>query len=360
MSTHRTRRWLATATLASLPLWSLTGAAQSVPEAAAPAAPESVATPAAAPVTTAPATATGLMPVAVSVINPEDLGDYGKTVVVPTVYVKLLTEGSVFVAQQGGLFGGNNSVKAKAAHKVVGLDKGLARAIAKQAQDDFVSRLRAAGYAVMTYDDIKDRDYVVAAERDAGDARFGLPMEKSADGRDSFVVAAPSDAQQFKIGFTGPFSSFVQYGKPKFTDATVIIPQYTIVAPQFWGEKGGGFNTISAAVHTAPGMNLQSASAHWMGKPKVRMGTGISGVAAKAALVNTSAKAGQLVQAEDTTPVAANALSKALGMLSGTGSIKQNSADYTFTIDPTLYVQGAMLGIGSFNAEFAKVASTAP
>lgn len=351
LMTH-THRWLASAALSGLALCSLSSTAQQLPEAA---------TPTASAVEAAAVTATtGLMPVAVNVINPEDLGDYGKTVVVPTVYVKLLTEGSVFVAQQGGLFGGNNSVKAKASHKVVGIDKALARAVAKQAHDDFVARLRAAGYTVMTYDDIKDRDYVAAVERDTGDARFGLPMEKSADGRDTFVVAAPSDAQQFKIGFTGPFSGFVQYGKPKFTDATVIIPQYTIVAPQFWGEKGGGFNTITAAVNTAPGMNLQSASAHWMGKPKVRVGTGISGVTAKAALVNTTAKAGQLVQAEDTTPVAANALSKALSLLSGTGSIKQNSADYTFTIDPALYVQGAMVGIGSFNAEFAKVASTIP
>lgn len=341
--------WLAAAALS---LFSLGAAAQAVPEAAAPAS---------APVAASAAPAVpGLMPVAVNVVNPEDLADYEKTVVVPTVYVKLLTEGSVFVAQQGGLFGGNNSVKAKAAHKVVGIDKAFAQSLAKQAHDDFVTRLRAAGYKVMTYDDIKDRDYVVAAERDAGDARFGLPMEKSADGRDTFVVAAPNEAQQFKIGFTGPFSVFVQYGKPKFTDAIVIIPQYTIVAPQFWGEKGGGFNSISATVNTAPGMNLQSANAWWMGKPKVRMASGISGVTAKAALVNTTAKAGELVQAEDTTPVAANALSKALGLLSGTGSIKQNSADYTFTINREQYLQGAMVGIASFNAEFAKVASGAP
>lgn len=302
----------------------------------------------------------GPMPVAVNVVNPEDLGDYGKTVVVPTVYLKLLTEGSVFVAKQGGLLGGNNSVKAKAAHKVVGLDKALARSLAQQAHDDFVARLRAVGYTVLTYDDIKDRDYVQAAERDAGDAAWGLPTEKSADGRDHFVVAAPSDAQQFKIGFTGPFSGFTQYGKPRFTDATVIIPQYTIVAPQFWGEKGGGIGSISATVNTAPGMNLQTASAWWMGKPKSRVASGISGVTAKAALVNTTTKAGQLTQAADTTPVAANALSKALSLFSGAGSIQQNSADYTFTIDRTLYLQGAMAGIGSFNAEVAKVAAQTP
>lgn len=351
MPTPRFRPWLTTTALASLCFCGLAVANQALPDAPAADTPASAA---------APVDPSGLMPVRVNVVNPEDLGDYGKTVVVPTVYLKLLTEGSVFVAKQGGLFGGNNSVKAKAAHKVVGLDKALARSLAKQAHDDFVARLRAVGYTVLTYDDIKDRDYVQAAERDAGDATWGLPTEKSADGRDVFVVAAPSDAQQFKIGFTGPFSVFTQYGKPKFTDATVIIPQYTIVAPQFWGEKGGGIGSISATVNTAPGMNLQTANAWWMGKPKSRMATGISGVTAKAALINTTPKAGQLTEAADTTPVAANALSKALSLLSGAGSIKQNSAEFTFTIDRDLYLQGAMVGIGSFNAEFAKVASTAP
>ncbi len=179
--------------------------------------------------------------------------------------------------------------------------------------------LRASGYTVLTYDDIKDRDYVKKAARDKGDAKWGLPVESP---------VGTSDEQQIKIGFTGPFAEYIGMGKPRFKDATVIIPTYTIVSPQIWGETGGGFNRIEAGIKTAAGMNLQYASALWMGKPKTRMGGGnAAGVVTKAAVINITAKAGDLVKAADNTPTAANALSKGLSMLSGAGSINSSSAD---------------------------------
>lgn len=295
-------------------------------------------------------------PLRLTVTNPEDLQDHARTLVVPTAYVKLLTEGSSFVAQQSGIFQrGSNAVKASARYTVEGLDKAYARELAKLAYDDFVARLRGAGYTVLTYEDIKGRDHVQAAARDAGVAPWGLPIETAADGRQSFIVAAPSDEQQFKIGFTGAFAEFVQYGKPKFLDATVVIPQYTVVAPQFSGEKGGGFNRISAEIHASPGMSLQAASAAWMGKPKVRVMSGLPGAVIKEPLP-VSDKTGELVKAEDTTPVAANALSKGLALLSGSGSISSSSARYTYTVDRPAYIDSVMRGIGAFNADVAKLA----
>lgn len=296
----------------------------------------------------------------------EDLNSYGnKTVVVPTVYVKLLVQGKAFVAKQGSALqqmasGGNaNSVKASARYKVVGMDKALAQSIARQAYDDFVAKLRASGYTVLTYDDIKTRDYVSGAAREKADATWGIPTESPQGSSDTYLVAAPSDEQQFKIGFTGVFSEFMSRGKPRFEDAAVIIPTYTIVAPQVWGESGSGYNRISAQINTAPGMNLNYAAAPWMGKPKVRMGgSKVPGVFLKGAVTNTTPKAGELVKAADTTPTAANALSKGLSLLSGAGSIQASSAEYTFTIDRDAYTSGAMKGIGDFNSEVANYAAT--
>ena len=309
----------------------------------------------------APAAAPLSVPVKVG--YPQDLADYAKTVVVPTAYVKFLAEGSIFKAKQSsGLLsmggGSGNSVKAKARYKVAGLDKALAQEIAKRAYDDFVARLRAAGYTVLTYDDIKTRDFVQSADRARADDDWGLPTESAVGSRDTYLVATPTDEMAFKIGFTGPFSAFISMGKPKFTDATVIIPSYVINAPQSSAESSSGFNRISVDINVAPGMNLQYASAIWMGKPQVRMGGGnAAGVVTAAPVINITEKAGELVKASDTTPTAANALSKTLSMLGGGGSISSSSGDYVLQVDREAYINGAMRGIGGFNAEVAKAAA---
>lgn len=306
-------------------------------------------------------------PLAVTAINPEDLISYANTVVVPTAYVKLLVEGSAFVSQKGGYQIGKsaNAVKASAKYKVTGIDKQLAQDIARQAYDDFVAKLRAAGYTVLTYNDIRERDFVKGAEREKVDANWGLPVENSRNGDQTYIVAAPSDEQHFMSGAnSGVFNQFVSWGKPKFNDATVIIPQYTITAPQVWGKADASYSTISAAIHTAPGMQLQSAAAPWMGAPVVRIMHGIPGVTTNGP-ITISGKVGNLVQAADeATPASttANVLDagiKGLSLLTGAGTIKQNSSVYTFTIDRDAYASGALKGAGDFNAELAKVATAA-
>lgn len=245
------------------------------------------------------------------------LRDFGSTIVVPTVYVNMLVEGKTFISKQGSalqtLGGGSaNSVKASAKYKVVGIDKAFVQSIAKQAYDDFVKRMRDAGYTVLTYDDVKDRDVIKEIERDTGiDAEWGLPMMSPVNTSDKYVIATPSDAQQFKIGFTGAFAPFMKRGKSKLDDAVVVIPQ----APQVWGAADSGYNRISAAINTAPGMNLNYATVSWVGKPHVRMGGKTTGVTTKSYVVNITEKAGEMVKTEDTTPKAANGLSKALSLL---------------------------------------------
>jgi len=306
--------------------------------------------------TDTPATGTAME---VNVVNPEDLLDYSKTIVVPTAYVSLLTEGRVSAVKQSGIFQrGNATARASANYKVVGIDKAYAQGLAQKAYDDFVSKLRAAGYTVLTYADIKDRDYIKAAQREKGDAAMGLPAKS--DQGNSYVVAAPSDEQHFKSAMAwGLFAEFVQSAKPVITDATIVIPQYTIVAPQVWGESSRGYSSVSAEVKTGPGMNLLHASALWMGKPKPRVMRGAPGVATKQQVINVAENAGTLQQTADTTPQAANVLSSTLSMLSGAGNIQRTSGEYAFTIDRDAYASGVMSGVNRFNAEVAKAAAEA-
>ena len=60
----------------------------------------------------------------VNVVNPEDLLDTHRTLLIPTLYLQLLTEGRVAASKQSGFFsGGNNTAAAAASYAVEGLDK---------------------------------------------------------------------------------------------------------------------------------------------------------------------------------------------------------------------------------------------
>jgi hypothetical protein len=292
-------------------------------------------------------------------INPEDLLDSQKTVVVPTLYLSLLTEGKVTAVKQSGIFSSsNNTARASAAYKVAGLDKAYVQQLAQAAYDDFVGQLRQAGYTVLTYADIKDREFVRAAKRDTDLGPLGLPT--SSEGSNTMVTVAPSDEQLFKSGFAGGvFSEFQSGGKSRFTDATLIIPQYSFHAPQAWAEGSAGYRSVSAEANVAEGMNMAWARAPWMGQPKVRIMRGMPGVATKAMVVNVTEKAGSVAKTADTTPDAANALSSVLNLLSGSGAIKRSSGDYLLTIDREAYTRGVMTGVRGFNAEVARAAAAA-
>lgn len=302
---------------------------------------------------------TGALSFKLDVINPEDLLDSNKTLVIPTLYVSVLTDGGVAASKRSGFFSSSNNVaKASAKYKVVGLDKAYLQDLAQAAYDDLVGQLRQAGYTVLTYAEVKDREFLKAAVRDTAFGPLGLPVKS--EGGNNFVIAAPSDAQLFKSGFAGgDLAEFQSGGKSRFTDATLLFPVYTFVSPQAWGEGSTGYKSVSAEVNVAEGMNLQSARVTWMGQPRVRMMTGIPGVATKQQVINTTEKAGTLTMVADTTPQAANAVSQVLNIFGGGGVIKSNSSEWQLAIDRDAYRKGVLNGAQAFNAEVAKAAAAA-
>lgn len=294
----------------------------------------------------------------VNVVNPEDLLDTHRTLLIPTLYLQLLTEGRVAASKQSGFFsGGNNTAAAAASYAVEGLDKAYLQQLAQAAYDDLVAQLRGAGYTVITYADAKGREELRSAGRNTEAGPLGLPVKS--EGGQQYVVVAPSDEQLFKSGFAGgAFSEFISGGKTRINDATVIIPSFVIHAPQAWTDTGSGYKRVTAEANVAPGMNLWAASAHWLGQPKSRMMRGIPGVATKAQVINATEQAGELVKVEDTTPQAANALSTVFSMF-GAGNTQRSSAKYALRIDRGAYRAGVLNAVRHFNAEVAKAAAAA-
>lgn len=291
----------------------------------------------------------------------KSLGD-SQTIIVPTVYLKLTVAGKVMAVKQASalsLLGSGksgNTVRASAHYSVAGLDKKLAQSLATKVQDDFVAKLRDAGYTVKTYADIKDLDVIKNADREKQDTTWGMPLEKTPMGNDVTVVATPSDEQNFKTGLGGNvFGQFQKMGKSKLGDdaGTILIPVYSISAPQAWGETGSGVGTIKAAVNVSPGMNMNSAIA------MILTGKGGWGdVRAKGMSPGISSKVGELTE-QDATDKAGNAFSSALSTLTGSGKISGSKSIYVLTIDPAAYEAGLMNGVGAFNAEVAKAAKEA-
>lgn len=294
------------------------------------------------------------MSVAVEAINPEDLLGSNRTLLIPTAYVTLVTDGRVSATRQAGMFQqGNASAQAAANFKVQGLDKAYAQRLARAALDNLVGQLRAAGYTVLTYADVKDRDVFRNAAREAG------PKAASEGGLNTLTFA-PSDEQLFQSGLAGGiFSEFITGGKTRIGDATLIIPQYNFHAPQAWAEGSRGYNSVSASTNVVHGMNMASARVTWLGQPVSRMMRGIPGVATTKPVINVSEKVGNLSTGVDASPVAANALSSALSALGGGGNIQRTVSNYELSIDREAFAAGVMNGVQNFNAEVAKVAASA-
>ncbi len=293
------------------------------------------------------------MQVAVESINPEDLLGSGKTLLIPTAYVTLVTEGRVSASKQAGaLQQGNATARAAANFKVQGIDKAYAQQLAKAALDNLIGQLRAAGYTVLTYADVKDRELFRNAAREAG------PKADTEGGLNTLTVA-PSDEQLFQSGFNGGlFSEFISGGKTRIGDATLIIPQYSFHAPQAWAESSRGYKSVSATTNVVHGMNMAYARVTWLGQPVSRMMRGIPGVATTKPVINVSEKVGNLSSGVDASPTAANSLSSALANFGG-GNIQRTVTNYELAIDREAFAAGIMNGVQNFNAEVAKVAAAA-
>lgn len=288
---------------------------------------------------------------AIETSHEKNFGD-SSVIIVPTVFLKLSVSGHIFVAKQGSALsavggGSPNTARASARYSVQGLDKKFVQEVAAKAYDDFVAQLRAAGYTVKTYADIKDK--LQGAERMKPDATYGLPVESDRNKVHQFVVAAPSDEQAFVEGLSGGvFNQFMKLGKSTLGEGTILIPTYTIMSPQIGGEVSESYSTISAGIKSAPGMTLATVNV-----PLLTQKGGWGDAHLKTQYLPIAEKVGEL-STKDTTDKAGNTFSKGVSILTGTGQINTKSANFTFVVDHDAYSAGVMEGVSAFDAEVGK------
>lgn len=267
------------------------------------------------------------------------------TILIPTVHLRIMTGGSVFATKSSG----SSTAAAKGTFTVLGLEKDALMTLATELQAKFVARLKADGWKVLTYDDVKGDAETAKLPRRKADGPLGLPEEKDGGGRLHYAVVTPSAEQAFEAPAQGVPWMFRAVGKAR--NATVVVPQIDIYAPQVWTETRKGYSSASATVKTLPGMNLNYAMVLAF-TPK-----GGGGVVAKMkyAVLNLGENVGTFIDTKNTTPGAANGISKGLGILGGGGSINRVSAEYQFAVEPKAFNAAVLRGGEGFLNHVAKV-----
>lgn len=175
-----------------------------------------------------------------------NLGDT-KTYFVPTYDLVVSMKGSVW-AKKGG-------AQAHGSFFVDGMDADLMRGLATKLYDDLVTRMRAAGYTVLTYDDMKGEPDVVKRGRDKPDARWGFPTRNRTPLH--YIIASPSAEQQFDNPIQG--SGWPWRGIAKEKGLMAISPEISFSLPQMWGVGREGYSTNEAGIATDPAMVFEGA-----------------------------------------------------------------------------------------------------
>ena len=179
-------------------------------------------------------------------------GNFGTTsaYLIPTLRVRVSVLGSVW-SKSGG-------ARAHGKYFVAGIDRDKMQGLARTLQDDLVAKMRAAGYTVLTYDDVKADGDVAAMALDKADSRYGLPTSGGLGAPVTFVDATPTDAQSFAKPVQGPAWPFRGISKAK--NLTVIVPELTFTTPQMFGETETSAYVDKAGIATDPTLIFEGAT----------------------------------------------------------------------------------------------------
>jgi len=268
-----------------------------------------------------------------------------KKLFVPLVILRVATKGSLFVVNQGRFFETDGkTAKAKGKFVVAGLDKAYLQSLAKQVQDDFVARLRAEGYTVITYDDVKGSAEVVGMKRYKADDEYGMPTGGGAPGsKNTYLVAFPSDEQAIDPPFQGYPWGFRKLLKE--LDATMMVPEFIVDAPLLTGAKKNGVASRGASVNVFPDMMMYGYT------PITTAGGAWGSVRMKDAFSDLGDDVGEIGEAKDDSPKFANALSAGLAILSPLGTDMQaKSGTWGLKVNREKYTASVLRGAMSFNA----------
>ena len=170
-----------------------------------------------------------------------------KTYFIPTVYLRIAAKYVTSIK--------NKNASAKAKIYVGGLDKAMLQGLARQVYDDLVAKVRAAGFTVLTYDDLKAD--LVGLDRMQPNPKFGFPTKFFTIGSPiDYAIVTPSDEQTIDWGASWPTTPYQKIAKGK--NVVVLVPEVYFNLPEVLATKGSNSMFDSAGLSFLPTMKLYS------------------------------------------------------------------------------------------------------
>jgi hypothetical protein len=181
----------------------------------------------------------------------------GTTYLIPTLYLHVTARNTLHAG------GGMGNAGAKARVFVQGPDKAELQALAARIHADIVGQMRAAGFTVLTFDDVK-ADLADKA-RMASNPRYGMPThgQRAFPGID-FVVVTPNDEQALDYGMMGPQANYVKASQ--HSGATLLLPEIFLTMPQLGASASTNqaltWRSSEAKISFDPAMHLGGANVY--------------------------------------------------------------------------------------------------
>lgn len=174
-----------------------------------------------------------------------------KTYLIPTVYLRVMARTQTSIKSKGS---SGASVKAKVF--IDGIEKSLFQGLAQKVYNDLVAKIRAEGYTVLTYEDMKAE--LAGMDRMKANGKYAFPTKLS-DGTVGidYAIVTPSDEQAFDYGITGIEFRYRDLAKKK--DAVVLIPDIYFSITEVAGKTDSDIWGKSASLAVLPPMRLQTA-----------------------------------------------------------------------------------------------------
>ena len=253
-----------------------------------------------------------------------------KTYFIPTVYLRIAAKSTTSIR--------NKNASAKMRIFTEGLDKAMLQGLAKKVYDDLVAKVRAAGYTVLTYDDLKAD--LAGVDRMKPNPKFGYPTKFFAVGSPiDFAIVTPSDEQTIDWGSAWPSSPYKAIAKGK--NVVVLVPEIYFNLPTVWGTKASDSMFDKAGVNFAPSMKLFSGMV-WGLPPKL---------GGPSIIVREH---GNRLAAE-----VAGSMRKVAEQNNKYGDWSQAIGDYDFVIDPAAFSAGVLRVCYALNDLTAKTIKSA-
>ncbi|ATC62832.1 hypothetical protein CMV30_01995 [Nibricoccus aquaticus] len=281
-----------------------------------------------------------------------------KRILLPTANVEVLNWGKITsVTQTSALqtLGGASTSSARSTMEVaVPSDVPMLRAVADELYQDLATKLRAAGWEVLTFDDVKADPVFIKQSQEKTDPKIGAPVRKLTLGKQKmhYTVVAPAGMPVFDPGMTMPLWGLRSLLKDRDTHALEATYRFDPIALTAKSRHGIGSNTASTAAEA--NLTLSHAQGTFVtsklapGNVRLKEPIAVAG------------NIGEIKKAADVSPQLANAISEALTFLGNAGAISSNKGLYICDVDQAALKTSILLAGKIFNDEIVKGLGKAP